>query len=488
MYSNRFPGMRWHLLYGAYDGIERVAVNEVQKAVQRYLPYLLDVTAAEAELGVDEQHVILVGTPATNPLIAELVESGVLTLPAQAEGYALVCADAPWPSVQRMLVIAGNDAKGVLNGAYDLDARVLSVRVTPDDPSTTRAVFDAMPDFALCEAPAIANRGIWTWGYVIYDYRRYLDNMARLKMNMLVVWNNYPPVNLPEVIDYAHARGIQVIVGFPWGWGTSEVPDLLDPAKRAKLKAEVLSDYREHYQRLAIDGIYFQTCTEHHDKFLGERSTASITCEWVNEVAREFYADNAELTIFFGLHATSIGEQFVDYTALDPRVTIMWEDAGVLPYPYSPTMEAAGQERGTFAETLDYSERLVDFRADNTHFALVPKGWMHLRWESEFEYHRSFILGERSPEFIRRRLAERQPLWDMRNQLWFTLYPYAAQFYRAVLERHPAQMSVAGLVEDGMFEERIQPSVALFAEMIWNPRQSDNELLQRAMSPYYQRD
>jgi hypothetical protein len=35
-----------------------------------------------------------------------------------------------------------------------------------------------------------------------------------------------------------------------------------------------------------------------------------------------------------------------------------------------------------------------------------------------------------------------------------------------------------------MFEARIQPSVSLFAETLWNPRQSDAELLSRAMRPY----
>jgi hypothetical protein len=35
-----------------------------------------------------------------------------------------------------------------------------------------------------------------------------------------------------------------------------------------------------------------------------------------------------------------------------------------------------------------------------------------------------------------------------------------------------------------MCDARVQPSVALFAEMLWNPRQSDAELLARAMRPY----
>ena len=35
-----------------------------------------------------------------------------------------------------------------------------------------------------------------------------------------------------------------------------------------------------------------------------------------------------------------------------------------------------------------------------------------------------------------------------------------------------------------MFEARIQPSVSLFAETLWNPHQSDAEILARALRPY----
>ena len=56
-----------------------------------------------------------------------------------------------------------------------------------------------------------------------------------------------------------------------------------------------------------------------------------------------------------------------------------------------------------------------------------------------------------------------------------------------ILACRPARMTVTGLVEDGLFEETIQPSVAFFAETILNPRRSDAEILKLAMSPYYQR-
>lgn len=48
-------------------------------------------------------------------------------------------------------------------------------------------------------------------------------------------------------------------------------------------------------------------------------------------------------------------------------------------------------------------------------------------------------------------------------------------------------MTVLGLIEDGLFEEKVQLSAALFAETLWNPRRKDEEILAEARNPYYSR-
>ena len=118
---------------------------------------------------------------------------------------------------------------------------------------------------------------------------------------------------------------------------------------------------------------------------------------------------------------------------------------------------------------------------------MVAKGWTTLRWRTEFEHHGPFIQGERAPEFIRQRLKERQPRWDEVNRLWLENYPQALQFYRGVLAQSPSGMTVLGLIEDGLFEEKIQFSAALLGEMLWNPNRSDKEILAEARNPYYAR-
>ena len=43
------------------------------------------------------------------------------------------------------------------------------------------------------------------------------------------------------------------------------------------------------------------------------------------------------MKIEWGLHASSILDNYKDLESLDPPIVIVWEDAGVIPYSYDPT-------------------------------------------------------------------------------------------------------------------------------------------------------
>lgn len=479
--TRRFPGVRWNLYYGDYTGVEEHAVNELQRIVQVYQPYVVQTRSAAAETLDPEDHAILVGTARNNPWIAKLAQQGLLTAPTHRQGYSLASLASPWAADRKLLVVAGTDPAGVLYGVQDFRMRVLP-EINPSDRDQFRDAFDSMKSFALTDHPRIDNRGIWTWGYVIYDYRRFIDNMVRLKMNLLVIWNDIPPINCVQVLDYAHARGIRVILGFHWGWGLAGV-NLARPEDRQRIKDAVVRNYRENYRGLKIDGIYFQTLTEHNELTLDGQSVAAAVCRLVNETAQSLWEIEPALYIQLGLHATSIRERYTDLCDLDPRVTIAWEDAGVIPYSYNPvtTPEDAFGPLCPGVEspeaTIDYSRRLATFRKDSE-FAMVAKGWTCLRWEKEFEHHGPFILGERDPEFIRRRLADRQSRWDKVNALWTRNLSHALRFYQAILECRPPVTTVAALIEDGPFEPAIQPAAAIFAEALWDPARPAEEILQ----------
>lgn len=484
----RHKGTKWAIVYGSYDGIEKFALNELQRMVQGYLPYVLEVRTCGKGSSKHKQNLILIGTPDNNRMIEKLVRKGLVTIPVESQGYSIACFDSPWSKGKRIVVLTGGDAHGVLYGVEDFNARILAARVTPDNPAKMHEAFDGISDFNISEYPLIENRGIWTWGYVIYDYRRFIDNMARLKFNMLTIWNDSPPINCGEVIEYAHSRGIKVILGFHWGWGLTGI-DVTKPEHRNQIKDMVLRDYKENYQHLDMDGIYFQTLTEHQDVEIDGISVAAAVCELVNDISASLYEEKPDLYIQFGIHATAIAGNYPDLKPLDPRIVLVWEDTGVIPYSYEPITGHSicnylPKEADSPEKTIDYSKKLATFRG-KTEFAIVAKGWITLRWGDDFEHHGPFVLGEQRGDFIRNRLRERQPRWDRIDALWLKNYPLAARFYREMLDCSPATMTVTGLVEDGMFEETIQLSVAIFAQTIWNPRTSDQEILQLALSPYY---
>ncbi len=486
-YPVRYEGTRWKVLFGRYEGVERHALNELQRVMQEYVPYVLEIVpAGGGNLGSDH-HTAVVGTPADNPVIRELGDKGLISLPTHSQGYTLACLVHPQDAQKRIVVIAGHDDPGVLYGVEEFIDH-LRVSNGQDDPPNKRKFLDELGPFAVSDYPRIENRGIWTWGYVIYDYRRFIDNMVRLRMNMLTIWNDCPPINMSDVIDYAHARGIKVILGFHWGWGI----DNLDPSDKAtltKIKDEVVRNYRDEYAHLGMDGIYFQTFTERNTTEINGEPIAKLVCNWVNEIARDLYAIAPDLYIQFGLHATSILDNYVHLKDLDPRMTIVWEDAGVMPYAYGPDLtygdnltHAHAKGLNSVDATIAYSRKLVNFRS-NTEFGMVPKGFICLRWASEFEHHGPFILGEHDPEFIRRRFEERRARWDYVDALWLRNYPAATRFYREILSEKPSKMTVTALVEDGLFEQTIPMCVSLYAQTLWNPLRDDQEILRSALIP-----
>lgn len=479
----RFPGSRWKILFGARQGIEKFALEELYRAIQVFTPYVVETRPAELVRLEDlSGHVIFLGTPESNPHLRALLIQAGISLPDHAEGFAAASFPASWDPTARAVVIAGGTGVGILNGVETFIARILAgLSDTPNlEGSELHARLDGLPEFVLRESPVVRQRGIWTWGYVIYDYRRFLDHMARLRMNLITIWNDTPPLNAADVIEYAHERGIRVVLGFPWGWGKDY--DLVSPSDQQQIEDEVVNHFLQKIAPLHPDGIYFQTLTEHNSTEIGGRSVAAVTCEIVNRIASHLLTLAAGLEIQFGLHATSIQGNFADFENLDPRVAIVWEDAGALPYTYIPQLEFQGKD---ITETLRYSQALAKIRPGQP-FGLVPKGWTNLNWASEFEHHADYLLGVRTPGYIRDRLRDIQPRWDLVNDLWREEYPHALHFYRSLAEITGGNMIVQALIEDGLFEEIIQHSVALYAEMLWDPNASAETILTRAESRYYQ--
>lgn len=125
---------------------------------------------------------------------------------------------------------------------------------------TDHLLYSELPDYQHASAPKIKTRSIFAWGHTINSYRDYIDHMARLKMNQIVIWNDFLPVNAEDVVSYAHEYGIELLWGYAWGWSRSCASADLEHLEL--LSRQIVDEYENTYSVALGDGIYFQSFTE----------------------------------------------------------------------------------------------------------------------------------------------------------------------------------------------------------------------------------
>ena len=110
--------------------------------------------------------------------------------------------------------IEGDSSVSLSHGVMDFCHRYLPkarISGTVANPYYYRALFAEVfltPE-EWASAPRILHRGLWTWGLAVYDWRGYLENMARLRLNEVIIWNDFAPLNGQEIVAYAHTLGIR---------------------------------------------------------------------------------------------------------------------------------------------------------------------------------------------------------------------------------------------------------------------------------------
>ncbi|MBQ4081706.1 MAG: hypothetical protein IJC55_00200, partial [Clostridia bacterium] len=249
----------------------------------------------DATLPFSDYTCICIGTPRRNATVAALCPT-----PPDAEQAYRICVK------NGTAAIVGSDDAGVLYGCADFfDKYVIKNEYTGGSQPYYINLFEGtLPDFELYAAPSVKHRGIWTWGHVIYDFRGFIDNMVRLKLNTLTVWNDYLPFNAEELVAYAHDAGIKVIWGFSWLWDT-DFSNLCEEKILAATDA-VLEKYEREYKNAGGDGIYFQSFTEVDREEINGIPVARTVTDFVNRTAARLLERAPELELQFGLHATSV--------------------------------------------------------------------------------------------------------------------------------------------------------------------------------------
>ena len=468
------------LIIERYDGIYKKAVNLLSGALSGYterpLPIKLgDAPSADA---IKERETVVVGS-FDFPLISQLCELGLLTRSNKSESYSIYVGKHP-KGEGELIAIAGADGSGVLYGCVDFINRYCGSELWMDGYLWKADRFDRPFDKPLrpyrsASAPAIAKRAIWTWGHVIYDYREFFDNMALLRLNEVVIWNDHVPFNASDVVDYAHSLGIKVVWGFAWGWSTKceELALRFDRATLDSIKQSVLETYERDYAGAGGDGIYFQSFTEMSREEVGGKSVAELVTELVNETASELLSRYPELHIQFGLHATSVKSRLDVIAKVDPRIYIVWEDCGAFPFAYG------AHEVENAAETEEFCRKIARLRGGKG-FGAVPKGMSWLDWSQFAHQTGPFLLGISDRQEILEKYKLRADIFRHQTSYWLENGEVAFRMIRVMAEETKGNAMICGLLEDGMFEESMWLPAVLFARMLWDGESDYKTLLGKA--------
>jgi len=449
------------IIYGRLTPVQKKAVEMLSQLLLDYT-YEYPCCFAHGEpFDTEGYRCFYIGTRQSNPYIAERFAASLTT----AEEYCIrVQSDT--------VVIEGFDDNGVLYGCLDFYNHYLLKLEYPgreDENYRVNCLQEPLPDFCCTAAPSVRERGIWTWGHVIYDYRGFIDNMVKLKMNTLIVWNDRVPFNAEEMVAYAHACGIRIIWGFAWLWDTDCKKISFD--RLEDYSESILEQYEREYSSLGGDGIYFQTVTELNEEEVGGIVIADAVTGFVNKTAGLFFEKYPALDIRFGLHATSVKSKLQYIRNVDARIRITWENCGAFPFAYHP---------GTlsdFDETVGFVREIAVLRGRDDRFDAVTKGLTKLDWSAFEHMEGSACVGTSSKTLKANRVVRKSKIWRYLQAYWLSHADKALEMVRVMAEAKAGDLCITALVEDGMFEENVMYPVALYSEMLWNCNAEPGELM-----------
>ncbi len=471
----------WIIVYQSYEGLQQKAVNRISSALYPWRKAVTPTLPIDScpQKKLQENNVVFVGLR-THTVINELCVRCGISVPQSAQSYALKVCKSPYCEQNQIIVIAGYDEAGVLYGAVDFVNKYIGEGMHEHnkcfvamDKFFALPFQDEMPEFSLTGAPSFARRALWTWGHCIYDYKNYFENMATLKLNTVVIWNDYVPVNAKQIVAYAHSLGIEVYFGYSWGWFDKNEMDgnIADDSVIAQWSKRILDTYQTQYENSGADGIYFQSFTETDSATRDGVCIASAVTKWVNTIGGALLAKYPDLKLQFGLHATSVKDKLDVIATVDKRICIIWEDCGSFPYAYHPN------DTKNQAATQEFNQKICALRGKDEPCGMVFKGMVTLDWMGFAYQTGSYVLGECGREFIAERTAKKQRLWKYLQSYWIQNADFVRQNFAQIQKLTKGSAVMQLLVEDGCFEEQIFYPVAIAAEMLWNTDATANQIL-----------
>ena len=470
----------WQIYYSSYEGPQKRAVELVSRDIGKYILrdqgiYAYHVLACESVGqgehseggGIVKGRGMVEGIRTNAVVLGTLEENAILQKyirPCEVpkNGYVVKVMDNPECAGRKLALLCGDSPTEVFYGAADFVDDYLAGAVPVFDAYIhlkNELFLHPLPDYFVATAPDFQTRSVFTWGHPINDYRTYIADLARLKLNQLIIWNDFLPVNAEDVVAYAHSFGMEVLWGFAWGWnqkcGEADVQNL------EALKDSIIEQFNHSYRGRCGDGIYFQSFTELPFDRIGETVIAQAVTRLVNMTAGEILAQNPGLHIQFGLHASSVKDHLEDIAVVDERVEIVWEDCGSFPY------KACGMQfTDDNDEKLALTDRISGLR-QNGKYGLVYKCQVTMDWSRGRMEHQagSYVMGKMSQELMTHDEKILRPAWRVYGVEWLK---YGEEAWRLTRQIHEKSGGGANMCLAGMFSGGIWFPTALCAQMFWN--------------------
>lgn len=464
----------WKIIYTSYEGVAKRAINLLSKEVGKYIirengVYRIYVLPCEKEGGNISKNAFLVSCYKESKIIQKYVEPNEVP----AEGFLVKVIPNPNNTEGRIVILTAHTEQELYYSVVSfLDDYIPNCELHGSSNLMPDLIFDKiLPEYSYAETPDFKTRSIFTWGHSINDYRSYIDNMARTKFNELIIWNDYIPLNISEIIDYAHSYSIKVVLGYTWGWDTADVGVDVTEESLGKIKEQAISRYCEEYIKTNCDGIYFQTFTERQEERIGGKLIAEVVTEMVNEIAEKLWEITPNLRLLFGLHATSVKNRLDFISKVNPRIELYWEDCGDFPYNYNTNIKSNEE----YEETMNFTKKLLELRGGKG-VVLVFKGVMMLDWTKFVHQSGPFVMGENAPLIAAHDKAIRANSRREYSAEWVKNGEYAHRMIRYIKENKigDVTMCLAGTFDGGIYFP-----TAVYAQMFRNTEDDYSEVMRK---------
>lgn len=464
--------MSWKICFRDENGPAKFGLEMVQAAVQEYLGYA-PMVSDSISLSFEDDLILLVCRNGNNCQNKELDAIAGQRIPGD-EGYLVSFKEHPYCPGRRMILITSETEIGLMYGCADFAQKYLPEAAqahqhNPDYYYFKTPFEDGFEEKSYLSEPTLSERGLWTWGHVIYDYRAYFDNMAQLKLNTVTIWNDFTPVNAQEVCEYAHSRGIKVIWGLSLNWDEKE--DISSDKALEKWAQIALKRCRKMYEAGVADGVYVQTFTETKEDSIGGLSIAENAVKWINRIYETIAAEIPGIDFRWGLHASSVMGRLDAIEKVNERIRIIWEDAGQFPYNYVPEVNVPG-----FGDALAATKRIASLRGGIGAGATL-KGFCCLNWKAFKHMDGPLVIGRASLAHMESLLHEKRRIWKYVQSHWLVNAEACREVVAEYAKITDGKAALCALVEDGMFDMKMWFPVALFAEILWNCEKPVSELI-----------